>query len=212
MQALTELVLLNTQKGWFVRREAVAWVGKGGAIFDGMLKRALAAGEVLRVARGVYCLRSNLLNFKLDPHVFCPLICGPSYLSFESALAYRNWIPEAVYSFALASLGRSREFETPFGVFSYKRVPQKKFYAGVERIPLDREGAFFLAGPLKAMADLVYLNGWNWNSAKPVVESLRVEEENLGELKSEDFEELAECYSPGRVLRFLTGLRKDLGV
>jgi hypothetical protein len=45
-----------------------------------------------------------------------------------------------------------------------------------------------------------------------VVESLRVEEENLGELKSEDFEEIAECYSPGRVLRFLTGLRKDLGV
>lgn len=212
MQTLTELVMLNTRKGWFGRREAVGWAGKGGSIFDGLLKRAINAGEVLRVARGVYCLRSNLLNFKLDPHVFCPLICGPSYLSFESALAYRNWIPEAVYSFASASLGRSREFETPFGVFSYKRVPQTNFYAGVERIALDRKGAFFLAGPLKAMADLVYLNGWNWSSAKPVVESLRVEEENLGELKSEDFEELAECYSQGRVLRFLTGLRKDLGV
>lgn len=166
----------------------------------------------MRVARGVYCLCSNLLNFKLDPHVFCPLICAPSYLSFESALAYRGWIPEAVYAFASASLGRSREFETLFGVFSYSRVPQKNFYAGVERISLDREGAFFLACPLKAMADLVYLNGWSWNSAKPLLESLRVEEENLGELKSEDFEEIAECYSSMRVLRFLTGLRKDLRV
>jgi hypothetical protein len=212
MQALTELVLLNTQKGWFVKREAVAWVGKGGAVFDGLLKRAINAGEVLRVARGVYCLCSNLLNFKLDPHVFCPLICGPSYLSFESALAYRGWIPEAVYLFASASLGRSREFETPLGVFSYKRVPQKNFYAGVERVQLEREGAFFLAGPLKALSDLVYLNGWNWDSAKPVVESLRVEEENLGELKSEDFEDIAGCYRSGRVRKFLAGLRKDLGL
>jgi hypothetical protein len=97
-------------------------------------------------------------------------------------------------------------------VFSYKRVPQINFYAGVERIPLEREGAFFLAGPLKAMADLVYLNGWNWNSAKPIVESLRVEEESLGELKGEDFEEIAECYGSRRVLRFLKGLRRDLGV
>ena len=212
MQALTELVLLNTQKGWFVRREAVGWVGKAGAVFDGVLKRALAAGEVLRVARGLYCLRSDLLAFKLDPHVFATLIDGPSYLSLESALAYRGWIPEAVYSFASASLGRSREFETPFGVFSYKRVPQKNFYAGVERVQLEREGAFFLASPLKALSDLVYLNGWNWNSAKPVVESLRVEEENLSELKSEDFEEIAECYRSGRVRKFLVGLRKDLGL
>jgi hypothetical protein len=212
MQVLTELVLLNAQKGWFLRREAVAWVGNGGAIFDGLLKRAINAGEVLRVARGMYCLRSDFLNFKLDPHVFTSLIDGPSYLSFESALAYRGWIPEAVYSFASASLGRSREFETPFGVFSYKRVPQKNFYAGVERVQLEREGAFFLAGPLKALSDLVYLNGWNWNSAKPVVESLRVDEENLGELKSEDFEEIAGCYRSGRVRKFLAGLRKDLGL
>ena len=212
MQALTELVLLNTQKGWFVRREAVGWVGKAGAVFDGVLKRALAAGEVLRVARGLYCLRSDLLACKLDPHVFATLIDGPSYLSFESALAYQGWIPEAVYSFASASLGRSREFETPFGVFSYKRVPQKNFYAGVERIELETGAAFFMAEPLKAMADLVYLTGCDWNSAKPVVESLRVEEENLSELKSEDFEEIAECYRSGRVRKFLVGLRKDLGL
>jgi hypothetical protein len=52
MQALTELILLKCKKGWFSKREAVAWVGKAGAGFDGVLKRALATGEVLRVARG----------------------------------------------------------------------------------------------------------------------------------------------------------------
>jgi len=212
MQALTELVLLNSQKGWFVRREAVGWVGKAGAVFDGLLKRALATGEVLRVARGLYCLRADLMAFKLAPHVFAPLIYGPSYLSFESALAYRGWIPEAVYSFASASMGRSREFETPFGIFSYRRVPQVIFFAGVERVELDGCGAFFVAEPLKALADLVYSNGYNWDSAKPLVESLRVEWENLRELKGEDFEEIAECYRSVRVRKFLVGLRKDLGL
>jgi hypothetical protein len=212
MQALTELVLLNTQKGWFVRREAVGWVGKTGAVFDGVLKRALAAGEVLRVARGMYCLRSDFLNFKLDPHVFTSLIDGPSYLSFESALSYHGWIPEAVYSYASASLGRSREFKTPFGVFSYRRVPQVNFYAGVDRIESKDGGAFFMAGPLKAMADLICVNKLDWKSAKPIVESLRVEEESLRELSGSDFDEIANCHRSGRVQEFLSGLRKDLGL
>lgn len=211
MQALTEWVLFKTKKGWFTKREALDWLGKGGAVFDGVLKRALAAGEVLRVARGLYCLRSDLLTCKLDPHVFAPLICEPSYLSFESALAYREWIPEAVFSFASASLGRSREFKTPFGIFSYRRVPQVSFYAGVERVELETGGAFFVAEPLKAMADLVYLNGCDWDSAKPVVQSLRVEWDNLRELKGADFEEIEGCYRSGRVKKFLRGLRKDLG-
>ena len=212
MQALTELVLLKTRKGWFSKREAVDWVGKGGAAFDGLLKRALGAGEILRVARGLYCLKKELLGFKLDGYVFAPLICWPSYLSFESALSYRGWIPEAVYSIASASIGRSRDFKTPLGVFSYRSVPQGNFYAGVERIEPEGGGAFFMARPLKAMADLVYLTGVEWISAKPVVESLRVEEENLRELSGGDFDEIANCHRSGRVKKFLSGLRKDLGL
>lgn len=211
MQLLSEIVLLKTKKGWFTKREGIDWLGSGGAVFDGVLKRALAAGEVLRVARGLYCLRADLLAFKLDPRLFAPLICGPSYLSFESALAYWGWIPEAVYSFASASMGRSREFETPFGVFSYRRVPQESFYAGVERVESDAGGAFFVAEPLKAMADWVYLNRCDWDSVKPLRESLRVEQDNLGELKDEDFEEIEGCYRSGRVRKFLSGLRRDLG-
>lgn len=62
MQALTELVLLKCKKGWFSKREAVAWVGQAGAVFDGVLKRALAVGEVLRVARGLFILPSFGFN------------------------------------------------------------------------------------------------------------------------------------------------------
>ena len=212
MQTLTELALLKSRKGWFSKREAVDWVGKTGSVFDALLKRALGSGEVLRIARGLYCLKKDLLNFKLDPHVFAPLICEPSYLSFETALAFRGWIPEAVYSYASASIGRSREFKTPFGVFSYRRVPQINFYAGVDRIESKNGGAFFMAGPLKAMADLIYVNGLDWKSAKPVVESLRVEEQSLRALSGSEFDEIVNCHRSGRVQEFLFGLRKDLGV
>jgi hypothetical protein len=42
------------------------------------------------------------------------------------------------------------------------------------------------------------------------VESLRVEEESLAELTGELFDEVVSAYKPGRVLRFLAGLREDL--
>jgi hypothetical protein len=48
MQALTELVLLKFKKGWFSKRQAVASLGKAGAVFDGVLKQALAAREFSR--------------------------------------------------------------------------------------------------------------------------------------------------------------------
>lgn len=49
MQALTELVLLKCKKWFFSKREPLAWAGKGRVVFDRVLKRALAAGELLSV-------------------------------------------------------------------------------------------------------------------------------------------------------------------
>jgi hypothetical protein len=42
------------------------------------------------------------------------------------------------------------------------------------------------------------------------MESLRVEDESLSELTAELFDEVMSAYKPGRVTRFLAGLRKDL--
>ena len=61
-----------------------------------------------------------------------------------------------------------------------------------------------------ALADLVYAQRWDWQSAAPVVESLRVEDESLAELTGELFDEVLSAYKPGRVSRFLVGLRRDL--
>ncbi len=71
-------------------------------------------------------------------------------------------------------------------------------------------GSFLLASPLKALADYVYVHKCDWDSARPVIESLRVDEDLLAIIEAELVDRLRGNYSSRRVQRFLKGLRKDL--
>lgn len=219
MQSLTETVLEKSDTGSFTLPELARWVGGTSNRQFALLKRALKAGEVIRIHRGLYCLAPKYLRIKPDPLVFAQQIHGPSYISLETALSYHGWIPEAVYAITSASMDRSREFETPLGHFSYTRIPQKVLYTEVTRIEKQdgrsesgfHPGASFLiASPLKALADYVYAHRLDWASAGPVIESLRVGENSLASLDLETVEHLIDNYSSRRVLRFLKGLRKDI--
>jgi hypothetical protein len=218
MQRMTETVLEKSKTGTFTLMELGRWVGGTPNRQFALLKRALKSGEVIRVHRGLYCLAPKYLRRKPDPLVFAQWIHGPSYISLETALSYHGWIPEAVYAITSATMDRAREFETPVGHFSYKRIPQKIFYSEVTRIekqdgnePGIRAGeSFLMASPLKALADYVYAHRLDWASAGPVIKSLRVDESSLARINLETIEPLIDNYFSRRVQRFLKGLRKDL--
>jgi len=210
MQTITEIALERAERGVFTREQAALWIGNHGARLNALLKRAVASREVWRVHRGLYCLSDRYTRGRINPLELAQQICGPSYISLETALSYHGWIPEGVRALTSAAVGRSRTFDTPVGLFSFTRVPQRSFLSGVRRISVEGGGAFFLATPLKALADYVYAQGCDWHSAAPVVERLRVEEESLAELTGELFDEVMSAYRPGRASRFLAGLRKDL--
>ena len=210
MQTLTETALEKAERGVFTRDQAAVWVGSRGARLDALLKRAVASHEVRRIHRGLYSLSDKYTHRRVDPLELAQRIHGPSYVSLETALSRHGWIPEAVHAVTSVTLARSRTFDTPVGLFSYTRVPQRRFLAGVRRTSVDGGGSIFLATPLKALADLVYAQRRDWRSAVPVVESLRVEEEFLAELSSDLFDEVMSAFKPGRVSRFLVGLRRDL--
>lgn len=215
MQTVTEMALERAERGVFTRDQAALWVGSRGARLDALLKRAVASREIWRLRRGLYCLPDRYLRDRINPLELAQRLHGPSYVSLETALSHHGWIPEAVQAVTSAALGRSRTFDTPLGLFSFSRVPQRRFLAGVRRVSVDGGGrdagsSFFLATPLKALADLVYVQRWDWHSAAPVVESLRVEDESLAELTGDLFDEVMSAYRAGRALRFLAGLRKDL--
>jgi hypothetical protein len=220
MQQLTEIALEKTFGGVFTRSEMACWIGGSPDRQFGLLKRAVKAGQVVRIRRGLYCLAPKYLRQKVDPLVLAQRIYGPSYISLEAALSYHGWIPEAVYAITSVSLDRSREFDTPLGLFSFTRVPQETFYTEVARVEKDGSGSadgtgcggesFLLASPLKALADYVHVHKRDWTSARPVVGSLRVDEGVLASVEAETFSRLLANYSCLRVRRFLEGLRKDL--
>lgn len=210
MQRLTEIVLEKAAGRVFTRSETACWVGGSPGRQHSLLKRALAAGEVVRIHRGLYGLAGKYVPGEIDPLVLAQRIHGPSYISLESSLSHHGWIPEAVYAITSVSLDRSREFDTPIGWFSFRRVPQKTLYAEVLRVENGQNEGFLLASPLKALADYVYVHKLDWDSARPVVESLRIDESILVNVDAAALGSLLGNYASRRVQRFLEGLRRDL--
>jgi predicted transcriptional regulator of viral defense system len=211
MQVITEISLGEAKRGIFTRQEAACWADNDGARLDSLLKRAVAATEILRLRRGLFCIADRYRNEPIHPFELAQRILGPSYISLESALAYHGWIPEAVYTISSVTEKRSRLFDTPMGHFTYTRVPQTPLLAAVQREEVGDTASFFVASPIKALADYVYVNQCNWTSLTPVRDSLRVDEAELATLTVESFDALASVYRSGRVRRFLDAARKELG-
>lgn len=175
-----------------------------------LIKRAIAQGDIIHIRRGLYCLAPEYRKKPINIFSIAQQVYGPSYISLESALSYHGWIPEAVYACTSVSLKNSKEFETPLGLFSYRRVPQKILYADVERMTDEHGNAFLMASPIKALADYVYIHKLDWDGVAPVIQSLRVEPEETETINAESVESLVDNYQSRRVRKFLRGLQKDL--
>jgi hypothetical protein len=211
MNKLTEKIFENTPYGYFTSQEAATLFPDSEDRRYGLVKRAIAGGQIIHIRRGLYCLAPKYQKKKLNLYALAEHIYGPSYVSLESALSWHGWIPEAVYTLTSASLGKSKEFKTPLGAFSYNRVPQKVFYAGVERLTDEAGDAFLMAQPIKALADYVYVHKKDWTGLTPAAEDLRIEPDEFESVAVSEIDELIENYISRRVVRFLKGVRKELG-
>ena len=164
------------------------------------ISRMLAAGELISLRRGLY-LRDRTVN----PPALGPLIYGPSYVSFETALAWHGLIPERVETVVCATTRRPCEFETAVGRFRYRRVPLSVYPIGIERVD-DPALPWLLASPTKALCDCIALAS-DIRSQKDVrswLESMRVDE--LPELDLDQLAACAEHYhrtSVGHLARYL---------
>lgn len=176
----------------------------------GLIKRAISAGEILNLRRGLYCLTPKYQKKPLSVYSLVERIYGPSYISFETALSYHGWIPEAVYTCACASFGNSKDFDTPLGMFSYKRVVQNVFFFAVERLADESGNVFFMASPAKALADYVYARQLKWTSVSDAIGSLRIEPDDILSVEAPSLNALLNNYTNGRVRRFLTGWLKEV--
>ena len=179
----------------------------------GLVNRALARSELVRLRRGVYCLgdkyREELHRF----HVAAALV-PLSYVSFESALSYHGWIPERVVPVLSACQRRSLTAETRLGTFRYKRIPVRTFtwFRSVARVEVSPAQVYLVADPLRALADFVHHSDVRRPSLDYLVEGLRVYPDELEALSAADFDELMPVHRSPRVRTFLTELRRELGM
>ena len=113
------------------------------------IARLLESGELISLRRGLYASRRDL-----DPHCLAGPMYGPSYISFETALAWHGMIPEGVKEMLSATMKRSASFENDFGRFRYFNVPKAIYPTGIQRI-VDADLPFLIASPTKALADSI---------------------------------------------------------
>lgn len=178
-----------------------------------LVYRAVSAGEIIRLKPGLFLLAPEFRRTDPHPFVIAAALHSPSHVSLESALSHHGLIPEAVFQVASVTVFRSRTYETPVGVFVFERVPADDPKAGVRAIKVDGRSWAFVATPLRAIADLVYLRKrvrWERDGLAFLTESMRMETDDLRKMSFEDLEAVAASIHDRRTVAYLRGMHKDL--
>lgn len=168
-----------------------------------ILKRGVQKGWLEPIRRDLYHIKKS--NALVDTFELAALIYGPSYISFESALSYHGWIPEAVRTTTSASVKRAKVFPTPVGLFSYEHIPIEIFSYGVEPRPQDK-WTLLIASPVKALADMIYVRKRHWESLEDLTADLRIEPESFQNKDIDLMNELIDCYPSPRVKKTLKAI------
>ena len=142
------------------------------------LTRLIKSGELIQVRRGLFVDdRSTSLRS------LAPVVYGPSYISFQSALAIWNLIPERVPVMISASFNKNKDkaYHTPLGEFRYLYLPNTVYPYGIQ---LEKENGmgYLIASPEKALCDMVYKTPSLLHTADIeafLLEDLRMELEEL---------------------------------
>ncbi|MEY3233627.1 hypothetical protein [Aquidulcibacter sp.] len=181
----------------------------------GLVNRALRDGSLLRVRRGLYILgaswsKRGLENPEIHPFALAQALKHGSYISFETALSYHGWIPEAVYLTASVTPdSKTLRYETSnWGNFEFSPLATNEFQflVGVSRIKVG-QSATLVARPLRALMDLVASRKIAWQGLDWITHGLRVDAEHLHSLSATDFDDLEPVYKHKSAQDFLANLR-----
>ena len=108
--------------------------------------------KLIPIVRGLYETNADIPGYCL-----AQVIYGPSYLSFDYALAFYSLIPEAVYNYTSATFEKKKmkRYDTLFGTFTYRDVPSLVYPVGVD-YRVEYGYGFQIASPEKALCDKLY--------------------------------------------------------
>lgn len=119
--------------------------------------KMLSQGNIIRIRKGLYCFGEYWRKGPIPIEMLANLIYGPSVISLDYALSWYGLIPEQVTILTSVTTGRSSKYVTPVGNFIYYHLSEKNFSHGITMQKLV-DSNWFIAKPLKALADKVWLD------------------------------------------------------
>lgn len=171
------------------------------------LIRLVKKGKYIPIVKGLYETDASVPGYLLAGSIY-----GPSYLSFEFALAYYGLIPEAVYTFTSATFEKKKKkiYNTHFGTFTYRDIPSAAYAYGLK---IQKEGAYsyIIASPEKALCDKLYMSTpiTNYKELQSLLfEDLRIDETELSKLNVKDIAFLATKYKTTNIKKLSSFLER----
>ncbi len=150
------------------------------------LTHLLKIKALIRVKKGIYIFGKSFARHPYSSEVLANMIYGPSYVSLEWACQFYRLIPEKVTTVTSITLQRSRQFQTPLGLFTYDHLPLPIFSVGVTLMQFSDNQQALIAVREKALSDLLVVRRGAFSSKKhfreTLFEDLRIEEEDLRQL------------------------------
>jgi predicted transcriptional regulator of viral defense system len=163
----------------------------------------VAEGKIVRVKKGVYVFGEKWRRAPLSLEVVANVLYGPSCISFEYALTRYGLLAERSLTITCLTIGDTKTFQTPLGIFEYRAIDREKFKIGLEYRNLGEEGGYLVASKEKALADLVYRTPGIRTLGQLdyfLFEEMRVDETMFQELDKEAFRAIAKIYKKKSVI------------
>ena len=216
MTPLTKQIIAQGQTNHVLNdRQLARLLGGSDERRYGQVNRALKAGELVRVKRGIYVLVDKLRDDPVHPFALAQNLVPGSYVSGESALSFHGWIPEAVRSvLSVTAKAKSVSYEhDTLGKFEFRRMTVKPgyFLQAVARHELQHQVAL-IAEPMRALLDLVYLRKQPWQGLGYLVDGMRIDEQQLRLVPSLNIARLLDVYKGRREQEFIEELLRSLGL
>ena len=171
------------------------------------ISREIKSNKLIKLKKGLYETDKNTPNYLLAGSIY-----GPSYISFDYALAYYDLIPERVVNCTSATFGKKKKkkYVNYFGTFLYRDIPKKAYPFEVEII-VEGNYSYQIATKEKALCDKLY-------TLKPIsnlkeleyilLKDLRIDDMELEKINKDTIEELAKLYHTTNVTLLAKYLRR----
>ena len=171
------------------------------------LVRWVKSGRLLKLRRGVYVLGKPYRKIEPHPFLIANQLQRGSYVSFQSALAFYDLIPEHVPVVTSATTGRPEMVKTSMGSFIFRHL-KASMISGFRQVKIaDRQQAV-IATSEKALVDLLYATAGS--DSDGYIEELRLQ--NAESLSADELRRYAETTGSWKVKRAVEKILKSINL